>query len=391
LEQGLAGAGLDLTAATATDRYVWLDAAETLARFMVDGLPDPERFVEAIEPVVADPIGGGREVRVFGEMVALLASAGDYAAAVRLEGLWNSLRDRHGFTLFCAYPISSFDADRSGRQLEAVCAAHSQVIPTESFTALAQVDDRAREIASLQRKARRLEAEIREREQAVRLRDEFLSVASHELRTPLTTISAHAQVMLRRLVRDSSADPAAVQRSFEVIVEQSGKLARLVSQLLDVSRLQGGKLTLERRPTELRGLVERVAAAVAMGSGQPIEVQAPEAVTARVDPLRLDQLLTNLLDNAVKYGASEGPIAVELARRAGAIEIAVRDHGPGIPPDQRARVFERFFQAHTDSYASGMGLGLYIARQIAELHGGALRAEFPPDGGSRFVLTLPSA
>jgi signal transduction histidine kinase len=109
-----------------------------------------------------------------------------------------------------------------------------------------------------------------------------------------------------------------------------------------------------------------------------------------VDPLRLDQLLTNLLDNAIRYGPEDTPIEVTLrACPAGQVEIAVRDHGVGIAEEKRGRVFERFFQAHAEGHQSGMGLGLYIGRQIVELHGGTIAAEFPPDGGTRFVVRLP--
>ena len=109
-----------------------------------------------------------------------------------------------------------------------------------------------------------------------------------------------------------------------------------------------------------------------------------------VDPLRLDQLLTNLLDNAIKYGSTDAPIEVALTEcPGGQVEIAVRDHGSGIPEAKRGQVFERFFQAHAEGYQSGLGLGLYIGRQIVELHGGTIWAEFPPDGGTRLVVRLP--
>jgi signal transduction histidine kinase len=101
-------------------------------------------------------------------------------------------------------------------------------------------------------------------------------------------------------------------------------------------------------------------------------------------------VLTNLLDNAIKYSPDGGPIEVALDQCAsGSHELSVRDHGIGIPPEKRARIFDRFYQAHADGYRSGMGLGLYISRQIVQLHGGELLAEFPPDGGSRFIVRLP--
>jgi signal transduction histidine kinase len=114
-----------------------------------------------------------------------------------------------------------------------------------------------------------------------------------------------------------------------------------------------------------------------------------------VDPLRLEQVVTNLLDNAVKYSPNGGAIKVTLALRrardtaADWAELSVRDYGLGIPPEQRGQIFERFYQAHGNGHKSGLGLGLYISRQIVELHGGEICAEFPPDGGTRFVVRLP--
>jgi signal transduction histidine kinase len=109
-----------------------------------------------------------------------------------------------------------------------------------------------------------------------------------------------------------------------------------------------------------------------------------------VDPLRLDQALSNLLDNARKYSPDGSPIEITTSRPAAdLVEISVRDYGVGIPPDRRERLFERYYQAHGDGFASGMGLGLYVSRQIVRLHDGDLRAEFPEDGGTCFVISLP--
>lgn len=234
----------------------------------------------------------------------------------------------------------------------------------------------------------------REAQNAIRLRDELLAIASHELRTPLTTVSAHAQLMLRRLARDGATDPAAVERSFGMISQQAGKLTRLIEQLLDVSRLEAGRVTLARQMTDVGDLLQRVIGAAEVRARQRIVAQVPTGVWAWVDPLRLDQMVTNLLDNAIKYGAEDRPIEVALSgsvdQPGGQIEISVRDYGAGIPAESRSRLFERFFQAHAEGYKSGMGLGLFISRQVAELHGGQIEAEAPLDGGTRFVIRLPA-
>jgi signal transduction histidine kinase len=235
----------------------------------------------------------------------------------------------------------------------------------------------------------RLHGEARE---AVRVRDEFLSVAAHELKTPVTSLLGFAQMLLRQFDRQRSPDERLIRRALQAIEQQSRRLSRLVTELLDLSRLEGGRLVLDRELTDLASLVESVVASLGdSASGHTLVVRASLQVRAPVDPLRLEQVLTNLLDNAIKYSPDGGRIEVELSQPSPeTARLAVRDHGIGIPPELRQRIFDRYYQAHSNDHLSGMGLGLYISRQIAELHGGSIRAEFPPDGGSCFILDLPA-
>jgi signal transduction histidine kinase len=412
LEERLRAAGLDVAAARASGQYASLDAAETLARFMVDGTPDPARFSEAVRDVVARASSDGRRARIFGEMVALLVDEGNHAAAIRLEELWNELQRSQTFSLLCAYPMARLGGEALAGALGDVCAAHARVIPAESYTALPTADERLRAVALLQQKASWLEAEIGQRrraeerlrvalaaeraarqetEAALRLRDEFLSIAAHELRTPLAGLLGRAQLTLRQLKRVGHLEPARVVQAMDVIAGQAGKLSHLLNQLLDVSRLEAGKLTLDRQPTDLASLVEQVVAgARGWHDGRAITLSAPASLEARVDPLRLEQALINLLDNAIKYSPDGSPVDVVLSRPKPAVaELSVRDRGLGIPPEKRARIFERFYQAHGNGHLSGLGLGLYISRQVVELHGGEIYADFPPDGGARFAMRLP--
>jgi PAS domain S-box-containing protein/excisionase family DNA binding protein len=705
VEARLRADGLDVDGALAGGRYVALDAAETLARFIVHGEPEPGRFAEVVGSVVGRLAEGGRPVRAFGEMVALLAAEGSHAAAIQLEALWNGLQQVHTFALLCAYPVTALGGEALAAVFDDVCAEHARVIPAESYSGLADPDARLRAIAALQRKAAALETEVAERRrveerlreserelrdfienateglhwvgpdgrilwanraelellgyaaedyighhiaefhvdpeviddilrrlssddelhgyearmrakdgsikhvlinsnvyrqggrfvhtrcftrditerklaeqereelltrelatkrrlsllaeagralassldyeatlgavvrlalptlgdfgffdvveddevrripyapgdphtqalldgtrwvrsertdlnlcalssgvsgmhaeitdawledvatspehlalmrqlgfrsmltvplayqgrllgaltlfcgasgrrytdedlalaeelasraaaavanatsleearQAINLRDEFLSVASHELRTPLATLSGHAQLALRRLSRDGYLEPERVAHALDTIIAQSEKLSRLVGQLLDISRLQAGKLALERRPTDLAALVQQVVAdAQARSDRHTVTLAAPEILESAFDSLRLEQVFCNLLDNAIKYSPGGGRIEVMLARHGPAVaELSVRDHGLGIPPDKRGRIFERFYQAHGEGHRSGLGLGLFISRQIVELHGGEIWAEFPDDGGARFVVRLP--
>jgi signal transduction histidine kinase len=236
----------------------------------------------------------------------------------------------------------------------------------------------------------RLHAEAKE---ATRLRDEFLSVAAHELKTPMTSLRGYAQLLLSQAPAGSTPlDADVLTKGLRIIATQSEKLTQLTSQLLDVSRIEAGKLQLDRRQVDLSALIRSVAAAAQANTERhSLHLDVPETCEALVDPLRLEQVVTNLLSNAIKYSPDGGQIELAIVPCAtGAIRVEVRDHGIGIPPERRAHVFERFYQAHGEGHFGGLGLGLFISRQIAELHGGSLEADFPSDGGTRFIVTLPA-
>ncbi|HLZ70348.1 MAG TPA: GAF domain-containing sensor histidine kinase [Dehalococcoidia bacterium] len=226
---------------------------------------------------------------------------------------------------------------------------------------------------------------------AERMKSEFLSVAAHELKTPVTSLRGFSQLVVKRFDTTGELDPFQVRRALFNIEQQSQKLSRLVTQLLDVSRAESGRLTVQPADTDLCSLVQGVAAGVRQSAGRrTIEVRTPNRpLPARVDPLRIEQVLTNLLDNAVKFSPENGAIEVELSELGGELLLTVSDHGIGIPPEHRGKIFDRFYQAHEGSASAGMGLGLYISAQIVERHGGTIRAEFPEQGGTRFTVTLP--
>lgn len=237
----------------------------------------------------------------------------------------------------------------------------------------------------------------REARAAVSLRDEFLSVAAHELKTPMTSLRGYAQLLAREFDRGQVANPDRARRAAQTIQVQSDKLARLVAQLLDVSRLQSGRLAIERAPTDVSKLLrDIVEAARTQLKEHTLVARLPSELWAAIDPLRIEQVVTNLIDNAIKYSPEGGQIdvALECQTADGAARIVVRDRGLGVPPEHRAHIFDRFYQAHAGgplTSMAGMGLGLYISRQIVELHAGTIEAESPEDGGTRFVVTLPLA
>jgi signal transduction histidine kinase len=251
------------------------------------------------------------------------------------------------------------------------------------------------ENATLYAAERRARAQVEqmyaEAQEAVRLRDEFLSVAAHELKTPLTGILGSTQLVLRTIATGRAISLDQIQRRVGVVEQQARRLARLVNQLLEVSQLEDGQLRLRREILDLVAIVEGVAETTRTHApNHEIEVRATGSVRVAVDPLRLEQVIANLLDNAVKYSPDGGPVVVEVeALPSGAARIRVTDRGIGIPPEQRAHMFDRFYQAHVGVHLSGLGLGLYLSRQIVELHGGTLDVAFPDEGGTTFVVQLP--
>jgi signal transduction histidine kinase len=227
-----------------------------------------------------------------------------------------------------------------------------------------------------------------EAQRATRLRDEFLAVAAHELKTPVTSLRGYAQLLQRN---NGTPRPEMLAKGLHTIEVQSERLTELTAKLLDVSRIDSGKLQLEPRPTDLSLLVrETVLRVQHTTEDHDLRITICEPCHVWLDPLRIEQVITNLLANAIKYSPDGGTIEIALDRDGSDwARLSVRDHGLGVPPERRAHLFERLYQAHGDGYLSGLGLGLFISKQIVELHQGTIEAQFPPDGGTRVVIRLP--
>jgi PAS domain S-box-containing protein len=232
---------------------------------------------------------------------------------------------------------------------------------------------------------------LREAQEAVRVRDDFLTIASHELKTPLTPLSLRLASLERRLERGEPVDASALRHARQHLL----RLTTLINDLLDTSRIESGGLALHPQLTQLELLTEHVIRVTESlyGSRHRIHFHAPSTpLEVRGDPYRLEQVVANLLENALKYSPDGGPIHVSLEQRGELALLSVRDSGIGIPADQQQHLFERYFRARnvsTHSYG-GLGLGLYICHDIVERHGGRIWVESEVGRGSTFYVALPT-
>jgi signal transduction histidine kinase len=242
-------------------------------------------------------------------------------------------------------------------------------------------------------------AELLAREQAAlreleRQKDEFFANISHDLRTPLFAIKVSIGVVL---ANEPPGTPEPIRRLFANIDLACDQMAKLVDDLLELSRLQAGRVRLQLENWDLGQLARRALVAVeplVQKSGQRLEVDLPDrAVIASVDGARLERALLNLLSNAQKYGRPHGTIRLGLQRGASEVAFTVQDDGPGIPLADQGRIFERYFrpESETTRATEGSGLGLSIARGIVELHGGRIWVESRPGAGATFGIALPSS
>ncbi|HEX9990994.1 MAG TPA: GAF domain-containing sensor histidine kinase [Chloroflexia bacterium] len=309
-------------------------------------------------------------------------------------------------TLYLTDKHDAADFTEEDEWLVQLLAIHAATALTNA--ALHDEAQRGREAAEREQKR------LRELEQ---MKDEFLSTAAHELRTPLTTIKMSAGLaleQLKRLAALDELDPRIVDL-VALVVEGSERMHSLVNDLLDLTRLEQGRITLHLEELDVRDVItEAVQATKPLfeSKGQELAVRLPEAQCAiRGDRQRLEQVLINLLSNAHKYTPNGSKVEIRAARsaaqnperpqeRTGKEEpalgrrcvVIVRDNGPGVPPDEVEHIFERFYRSslHRNDRTASTGLGLPIARTVAEIHGGRLWVESAPGGGSLFTLALPT-
>ncbi|MET0487460.1 MAG: ATP-binding protein [Candidatus Rokuibacteriota bacterium] len=253
----------------------------------------------------------------------------------------------------------------------------------EYETGYAQKAREARALAQVNEELRRLD----------QLKSEFLAMVSHELRTPLTAIIGYSRLLTRQV--HGPLSPRQLEHQ-EAIFRGAQRLSDLINDLLDVSRLEAGRIELKPRPTAVRHVVDQVTAVVAVAALAK-QIQIENAVPGdlplvNADPSRLQQVLVNLVGNSVKFSSAEGLVRVYGGQQGDQVWVSVEDRGVGIPKDELARIWDPFYQveAPLQRRHGGSGLGLAIVRRLVELHGGVVRAESEGENrGSRFTFTLP--
>ena len=236
---------------------------------------------------------------------------------------------------------------------------------------------------------KRVEAEL---QKAIRVREEFLAIAGHELKTPLAALQLQVQGIQHAAAR--TLEPDGLGKILDRLARASGQLRgldRLVNNLLDVSRMGEGKLLLNPEFVDLTRLVRELIATYADAAqkiGSAVRLSAPERLVGNWDRLRIEQVVTNLLANGLKYGRGK-PVEIEVERDGDTATLRVRDHGIGIDSEQQARIFDRFARAVSDREFGGLGLGLWIVRRIVEASGGRVTVQSAAGRGATFTVRLP--
>lgn len=352
------------------------------------------RFVE-VSDAMAAMNGLSREAHLgqpMGEVLRAEPSAADVVRRVRrvletgvaLEGVEIIHRESGAQGERTRVYRASYHPVRREGAIVAAC------IYVEDMTERRRVEAQRDAGAARERSVR--EQALRETQEAVRARDEFLSVAAHELRTPLTSLRLHLQLLLRQVGGSNHEPPPELAPRARVLDRQLSRLVGLVNTLLDVSRLAAGRLSLEPRELDLAQMVRQMAEAFSeefnrAGSTLSLHVDGP--LLGEWDSLRLEQVLVNLLSNAVKYGGGQ-PVEVSLVSEGPTAVLAVKDQGIGISEDGMARLFGKFERAVSERHYGGLGLGLFITRQIVEAMGGSITVRSAQGKGSTFILRLPT-
>jgi signal transduction histidine kinase len=258
----------------------------------------------------------------------------------------------------------------------------------QSVGVLARLADQVALVAHSNRLLSQQRQTVSRLEELDQMKSDFVAITSHELRTPITAIRGFVKTLLRNQDRLS---PEQLTNFMTIIDRQSSRLARLVEDLLFISRIEAGTIRLQMEEVSLGTFLREAVESLGPEGRSRVEVRVfPPDAAAVIDPQRMDQIVRNLVENALKFSPPESSVEVEV-RREGRLELAVIDHGVGIHPEDLPRIFDRFHQAGEilRREAEGAGLGLYITKRLTEAMGGAISVTSQPGQGTRFVVSVP--
>ncbi|HWO21257.1 MAG TPA: MEDS domain-containing protein [Kofleriaceae bacterium] len=393
LARRLAEAGLDAAAEIAAGRLVMLDAQAALDAFTAGGEPAPARFREHIGGALdraALGAGGERTVRAYADMVDVLWQRGEPQLALRVESLWNELATERSFTLLCAYVMGNFyrasDRESSEATSEATTSAQAGVIPAERVAALEhELAQRTRLEAALRDALAREQHAREEAERAAHFNEVFAGMLGHDLRNPLGAIAMGASYIARASTSEK------ITRSAARILSSTERMSRMIEQLLDFSRTRvGSALSLQPVRLDLGELATRVKEELeAIHPEGSVALELEGSAVGAWDYERLLRVLSTVIGNAIAYGTAGHPVTVRIDGRA-PDRVLVSVHNAGaMPADVLAVLFEPFRGTSRHRHTQGLGLGLFIAKQIVRAHDGAIEAASGEATGTTLRISLP--
>jgi signal transduction histidine kinase len=409
---------------TDRERLILLDARDTLSKFMVDDMPDATLFRAWVAPLIAGIIDDNREsrrLRAFSETVDLLWKDGNSRAAIRREELWNEAQETNSFSLLCAYIMANLYGEEGRTTFLDGCATQPHTVRTSKFDGLEDSASRMGDVSRLRQHALRLEAEVRQRkelemalrsaladrdrvqeelrlaverekearaqaEMSDRCKEMFIAMLGHDLRNPLNTILTTTRLMAMRgeLCGES-------KKRLERVVGSGERMERMIEQVLDLTSASlGGGIVIRKRRQDLVPLATKIVNDVRGGRAAATEFWTDGSCEACVDEDRFEQVVSNLLDNAVKHGDPQTPIRVALMETGATVSLTVQNYGPPIDPSFMPLLFDPIKPGkRRRSRSDGVGLGLYISERIVAAHGGKIEVHSTLLGGTRASASFP--